>query len=99
MNRQELLQLFKNLPEDASDIIIRGAGSRELFFNSAVSHEDLRKVGATPAQKGTYRGPLKRWCLTSRVILDLEGIPIDPDTISEADADDIDPDSDSDSDS
>jgi hypothetical protein len=61
MNREQFLRLSQRLPNDATEIIIYGHDTSELTFNSDAN---CTQIGASPAQKGTYKGPKRRWRLT-----------------------------------
>lgn len=65
MDRETLLRLGQRLPNDATEIIVYGHDSVELSFNSSV---DCKAIGAILTQKGTYKGPKRRWRLTDDYI-------------------------------
>lgn len=59
MDKATLGRLLIQLPEDATDIIVKGLDTTEIFF---CSNDDCSSY-ARYAQKGAYKGPKMRWRL------------------------------------
>lgn len=75
MDKQTLIQFLKILPDDATEISIPRHDSNEVIFNSdAITKETAPKIGAIPAQKGTYRGTKRRWRVLYGSAIGMEGI-------------------------
>lgn len=58
MTKDLAIRLISQLPNDATHLIIKGHDTEEIFF---CSEFDCTQMHAEPAQKGSYKGPLKRW--------------------------------------
>lgn len=85
MDRATLEHFLRILPGDASEISIPRHDSNEILFNSDLINKDnAQKIGAIPAQKGTYRGPKRRWRITLQSMIPSEGTPITIDSLPDA---------------
>lgn len=71
MDKDTLKRLIPFLPEDATEISIKGHDTKEVFFNT---DEDYSKV-ALPAQRGTYQGQKKRWRMSENTLFSSKAGP------------------------
>lgn len=85
MDKATLEHFLRILPDDATEISIPRHDSNEVLFNSDINKDNAAKLGATPSQKGTYRGPKKRWRIALSGISGVDATPMDISKLPSAD--------------